>query len=634
MKLRWLVGLIAVVALTGACSSSSSTGSCDSSLDCDQAFVCREGKCAQQECATTGDCAPESGEQEFCLLGADPSQKDKKFCTAVQCSKDEDCGEGEYCNDFNYCAPGAQPECVTALDCPQAFVCVDSACAQVPCEDETVVCPGEVEGQTFCAPPGVDAADLESKFCSPVACETDEECGEGMVCNEFKSCVAGVIDTEDIVEEDVPVVVEGEACSPCNSDSDCSDYKCYPLGGGTFCFGNCETHDECPTGWMCYALSNEGKQCIPMAFNCEGDCLAAGCPAGQACNQESGACVDAGGECTACQQDWDCMEGYRCYQDQKYCAPVCPDDACPANGACTEANAIPVKLCVSSTVPCCYGDTCTGPSCEGDTPYPCNEAGGCCQCTSDAHCADGEKCEGNVCVSQQCADPTKPYFCNGECKGCCTSAHCADLGAEFVCNNGVCSGDIPPECSYCQDPYPACTQINGIWSCVQCTDDSYCAPGTCDLALYSCSNGGQPGEGCTSCSSDAECMSSLGAVLACDAGSGCCYDTGGFCDGVESYCNEPAGSECTGLMDLLGGGMGIPGMPMPEGMAAGICSCSTPADMMSLITCLIGMCPESPDCLGGSICVDPATVPILGDMLGMLGPVCINPSALSGLLPI
>ena len=117
---------------------------------------------------------------------------------------------------------------------------------------------------------------------------------------------------------------------------------------------------------------------------------------------------------------------------------------------------------------------------------------------------------------------------------------------------------------------------------------------------------------CPGCATSADCFSSQGTALECDAAGGCCYDPAGWCDGVESFCNAPAGSECKGLMDFLGGGLPIPGMPMD--MAIGLCTCNEPGDIMSFLPCLIGMgsC-ASGGCYGDAVCIDPSM------LLGLLG---------------
>ena len=541
-------------------------------------------------------------------------------------------------------AEGGDGSCEAPIDCSQGFTCMEGKCAQVECQTHTD-CPG-LEGDKFCAPAGVDPANPDKKLCSGIECKNDTECDPGQVCNEFLRCEAEGVGS-DVIDDvvagtDVPSDPDtvtkptaGNLCTPCSTDADCDGLKCYPLGAGTFCFGECETNNDCGSGWICHPLTNDAKQCIPMAFNCDATCLIDGCPEGQVCNQETGACAAGAEDCGTCQQDWDCAAGLRCYSQDKLCAPPC-GDGCPTNSSCQSVNALPVDLCISSTAPCCYGDDCANP-CQAPTPYP--QGGECVECIEDAHCGEGKYCEqvSHTCMSAACQPPTPFQKPDGTCVECLNTGHCAAKGATYGCNNNACvSDDKPAECDYCEAPYSACAEINGIWSCVQCTDDTYCPGSTCDLTLYACKNGGgNPGEGCGVCQSDADCVSAMGdKVLACDAASGCCYDTSGFCDDVESYCDGSQNSECLGLMELLMGGMGgIPGMP--EGSAGGICTCTEPMGMEGFMCLLMPPCPAG-GCLGDSVCIDPSAIPMLGDMLGaMAGNIdglCLNPNSILDML--
>lgn len=561
MRTHWLLVAIVVCGFVSACSSSDATQKCDTPLDCDQAYTCIEGKCAQMECSVYEDCP---GDDETCLPGVDASQPDLKFCTPVECNTKSPCEAGYTCNQFYQCE-------LTEGDVTQG----DAV--------------------------GLDVTTLDV--------------------------------TKDTGEN--PGTVDG--CTACSSDSDCDGLKCTPLGGGSYCFEGCTTNDDCVSGWYCEKLTNEASTCIPKAYNCDAGCHTSGCPDGQVCNQESGACQAGQAECGTCQKDWDCGAGLICYTDGKYCAPAC-GAGCPANSTCQAVNAIEVNLCISGNAACCFGDDCANP-CQAPTPFLNNE-GECVECLSDADCTDGEYCEelSQSCMDAACQAPTPFQLEDGTCVECKNDSHCTAKGEGYKCKVNVCvfQGDLPEECSLCQSPYPACAEINGIWACVQCAEDADCGSGTCDLSLYACDNGGV-GPGCGSCNNDGDCVSAMGdKVLACDAASGCCYDTGGFCDNVESMCDSSSGSECVGLMDLLMGGMGgFPGMP--EGSVGGICTCDTPVPMMELVMCVLaGACPSN-GCLGKAVCIDPAGIPILGDVMGAIGGaagICINPDSLSGLLPI
>ncbi len=78
---------------------------------------------------------------------------------------------------------------------------------------------------------------------------------------------------------------------------------------------------------------------------------------------------------------------------------------------------------------------------------------------------------------------------------------------------------------------------------MQCATDSDCPAGlTCDTSLFSCQLPGGGPPMCGQCSSDDQCVSSLGLTLKCDVASSCCYDAvGGTCDAVEVKCKGAPG---------------------------------------------------------------------------------------------
>ena len=203
---------------------------------------------------------------------------------------------------------------------------------------------------------------------------------------------------------------------------------------------------------------------------------------------------------------------------------------------------------------------------------------------------------------------------------CLNTSHCQSGNCNLATH--TCAGDA---CSVCADPYPACVEIGGQFTCVQCTPPKDGDPGNfaycedkgadcvnqacCDANTYTCLGITQV---VGTCKTDADCpgTSTSGGTLKCDTASQACYDPDGFCDGVMSQC--PSGN-CISLLDsMMGGGGGIPGMPgggMPGGPGIpGFCGCTV----------------GGTDCTPGSTCVDLASTQ-LGQMLPMFtDPVCIN----------
>ncbi|MFH1532991.1 MAG: hypothetical protein ABIK09_19880 [Pseudomonadota bacterium] len=207
--------------------------------------------------------------------------------------------------------------------------------------------------------------------------------------------------------------------------------------------------------------------------------------------------------------------------------------------------------------------------------------------------------------------PLQPHVFEGACVECLSSADCDD--ENLTCNpaNHRCE-PADGTCGYCEEPYPACVPINGVWSCVQCKYDEDCPDGKgCVPDLYACVGGVPPP--CPGCATDDDCQSLWGDLqLECDVASGCCQDVTGLCDGVEGFC--PNG-ECKGLWeDYLGCGV----WPTSENEACedvdpglGLCTCSAPVDIEDPASC------SPPDgCVGGScppqaICVDASVVELM-----------------------
>ena len=266
-------------------------------------------------------------------------------------------------------------------------------------------------------------------------------------------------------------------------------------------------------------------------------------------------------ECWPCASDSECESPLMCNKRDGYCAPPClTDHDCPRNSACELVGSAQQGLCVSGTVSCCFGTECEDAGCPPERPF--FQYGTCVECFDKDHCSPGLICWIGHCQTSQYCDEKHPFVLHGVCVECVVDEQCPSPGLPR-CVEGYCrSPDFDPDgpwdsCAYCVDPYPACVEINGLWSCVQCDDNSDCFPnGVCDLSLYACEAPNPCGpEGCPhgseNCSADEDCVSSKGLQLTCDIASLRCYDAmGGTCDGVESFC--AGGLACMGIADVVG----------------------------------------------------------------------------------
>ncbi len=179
------------------------------------------------------------------------------------------------------------------------------------------------------------------------------------------------------------------------------------------------------------------------------------------------------------------------------------------------------------------------------------------------------------------------------------------------CNdNGAC---VPPECEYCVEPYPSCVQINNVWSCVECSDDTGCPEGGyCDLTYYSCKV--PPPEGAGWCDAENSCMESdsIEFNLACEPGNELCFDQFGWCDDAYARCRP--GSQCLIVGSVPNALIGPDPAIYPPGAGpgtVGLCSCQNPADITELMACLTDgaePCLPSLECPGAQQCLSSSYV--------------------------
>ena len=529
--------------------------------------------------------------------------------------------------------------CVEHSDCDRGWYCSSSGvCDQQPCT-RTAMCPGD--GDLVCLE---DLKSCSAQECvSSAAAGTEGACPAGMYCLNG-TCLAdtgGDPDTMDpgdtggttddtkdptgdvLVEEDIPVAPPAAECSLCASDADCGgDLTCEQLGATKNCLAPCTDDGECQSGWLCYPITNEGNACIPGAYQCTADCLAAGCPEGQACDQLDGSethgqCIAALDACAPCAgYDWQCGAGHRCAltaAGMLFCVAECDAGVCPDWSTCMEkggTGGTGVMICMPNNASCC------GPDCGVDCDPECSGTlgqchnGACVQCTADEHCTGtGETCDPTSyrCVGGLCSGtPSTPYECGGACCECQQDSHCATNDCDET--TGTCAGG--DACGgLCVDPYPGCATVNGVPSCVPCTDDAHCTPSTCDLTTYSCA--GQTGENCNQDCVVAGCPQTTQFTLSCDPQTGCCYDTTGLCDNVSAFCRSETGSECKSIFEIFMGGAlpggGIPGMPT-DGFAGGMCTCDAGGSTLCNLLPNNPICDTVPQCHEGGSCMGLGTI--------------------------
>lgn len=361
----------------------SASGGCTTNDECPLGHVC-DG----------GDCIP-SGEGNVCDL----------------CGSHEDCG-------------GPSDSCVRYPDgvsrCGRACR-EDADCATAPgCGARTCLCQ-EMSGggQRQCAPADLDCVEGPE-------CENDDQCPDGMVCQDQECVPRGC----------------SELGNPCETRGDCCSGMC--LDG--LCSQGCDWLNpggSCPSGFYCSIQECGVGACVAGSLGATG--RGGSCVAHEGCR--TGYCGSTGGP-TECQIPCD-PDGVN----------TCPgDDECVRIGAsrcglcachigrlgdpCFDSNVCASGLCATKS-----GDRRCSRFCSGGNPcpegYDCLDAGVRHICwpalaALGEPCEGGEQCASGTCARGQCSRP-----CETDCH-CPVGYDCAVVDEAQVCVES--EGDRGCEC--------------------------------------------------------------------------------------------------------------------------------------------------------------------------------------------
>jgi hypothetical protein len=289
------------------CDQGACVPACEDDEACEPGMQCRDSRCQPRPCETREDC----GSPDACLVCRDgacgpepvPCWSDRDCCEGRRCdfvyfwecssrimgrpcASDEDCEQGEICVE-GWCAPG-NPRCLSHADCPADWCCDPGTGNCWPCGCTRWTCP---RGEWCNATEG---------RCQP-GCDTDEDCPPEERCDVSTHACATEVDACH------------NACGPAEF--------CDPFTAS--CYERCSTEPAC-------RLANP-PSCCPAGFACEtesGRCLCAdgACPLGAVCEAASGECAPAPCE-PACAEAERCLqgtclppgtgqEGAPCYQDE------------------------------------------------------------------------------------------------------------------------------------------------------------------------------------------------------------------------------------------------------------------------------------------------------------------------------
>jgi MYXO-CTERM domain-containing protein len=322
-------------------------------------------------------------------------------------------GVGERCgNGLGTCQAGTYVCMNGKLVCNATGIPMPEICNGI---DDN--CDGVVDNGTFpqtgqtCLCPGVTQAHIDAPNGT---CKGGRLICRGTMGFVCEGCVLPGIEICDGKDNDCDGMTDTVA--RCPSGFGCRDGQCaLQCGGGEF---------PCPAGYKCM-----NDFCVPQR------CIGVTCPAGQKCEEATGACVDLCSGVT-CPSPKTCMQG-RCLDCNdpelactggKLCiAGVCQTDKC-MNVTCPEGTFCSDGACKDLCVPgkCPEGQRCAAGQCLSDacTQIACNQGQFCNQSTGKCetdHCLTTQCGAGMACVSQTSTckpDPCRTIVCPDQCWHC------------------------------------------------------------------------------------------------------------------------------------------------------------------------------------------------------------------------
>jgi hypothetical protein len=442
-------------------------------------------------------------------------------------------------------ACGEDPPANSAPPAPAADVTQETA--QQPDSDSLTL---DVDA----AEPDVDDIHVDLGPQVTGACETHNDCDDGLACNGSEVCADGHCGPGAAIE-----------CSALNSP--CAEGKCVETQGGCVSTPRpeqtpCEDGDVCTEQDVCVAGVCQGA---PRECSDDLECSV------DSCDPISGGCVYDMTQCP-CVSDGDCDDGNACNglesctTASSTCAPgasvdcsgldgVCLSGTCdPTNGTCGTTPVIAGSECdddsICTTSDACQEGTCVGVLIDCDDELPCSidvcdaELGGCahdmspCGCQSDAECDDD-----NLCNGEETCDLDSQKCATGAPLGCDDGLYCN--GVESCTPDIGCGAGTPPDMN---DDEP-CT----IDLCDEETDEVLHLADPACAGAVACPDG--PGLYC-----GAEFGLDANALYLCAQGSlslfgHCAGDCAPLPLGVDDFCEAAlcpngSGSYCGGPVDL------------------------------------------------------------------------------------
>ncbi len=537
----------------------------------------------------SANCARGGGNQDFMGYWA----VDNIQCvesTDEPCSQDPvngslNCPPGPTCNDGIFNGDESNVDCGGSCGACGGGTCnMDADCNGTTCKEET--CTGHVstlcESDQDCTSTTYSRCDnsvgkcTRPTSCNPgicdVSCLADDDCGVGEICAGQESCTRNV-------SQQCSTDAECESAGSYNICDNGSGHCGLGCGGGT-CVNvanadgeGCTFDSECASGFCAQndcsnvygnvscSFDSDCSTFRPVCSEADGGKCGSSCTAGICAPNPNAHCtngvqdedetgVDCGGAdctgCDECQVDSECSAGQSCNTilNPNQCVGCFTNSDCFDGLVCTSDICID-NQCQNPTLP--VGAHCIDGVCDGD--------GSCQGCLVDSDCGAGELCSGNECVEctidSQCPDD------GNECTASvCIANTCENKPVDNgqVCAAGVC-GD--GQCVGCNTP--ADCGVNPTCGEFTCNADQECElifanPGLTGTACVT-PNMCDASQNCVECISDANCPGSevcdAGVCVECSANDQCGSVTecaAPFCTATNT-CDAgllPAGTTCTG----------------------------------------------------------------------------------------
>ncbi|MBU1218618.1 hypothetical protein KKF34_01080 [Myxococcota bacterium] len=351
-------------------------------------------------------------------------------CEPAWCWVDEDCWEGEYCNQsYNQCFP-SDIGCYYDWECPNGMICeiyedgwdYYGYCVN-PNQNNTChndwECPedaycDEMTGRCLPTSECATSTDCQEGYycdsrhvCSPRPagdCTSDDQCGIGAYCDDG-TCVNSNLCTgnDQCLDPAAPICDERGVCVPdtnpvvtCSVNTDCD--------AGKICVdGVCENETPRDPGLNCLINEHCGQNGVCINGECHAPCVDSDdCGTAQVCGT-SGICVDDPNPGTECTINTDCVDS------TDICINGVCHDSCTVNSDCSNSNdRCDDGVCVPNDVarPMCYtnNDCNGGEECvDGVCRVPCTDADDCVACPGNPICGAGGFCVDNNDVNPECS---------------------------------------------------------------------------------------------------------------------------------------------------------------------------------------------------------------------------------------